>query len=174
MRTKCFESALSSFFGTRKDFDTCLKYYAVGDNYLEIMARRIIYSLSPLALFGGGSIATREYNSNWDHRLKVDAGKEGKGLKTFTNLFLVRHGQYVANDKRLSGGQTTEVEEFDDNDQLRPLTTLGKEQAVLTGKRLAEILEHEGFLANESKSVKIISSDSRRARGTISRFLSVI
>ena len=45
----------------------------------------------------------------------------------FRVLILVRHGQY-----NLQGGQDSE----------RYLTSLGEEQADLTGKRLAEIFKH--------------------------------
>ncbi|KAJ3363910.1 methionine adenosyltransferase sam2 [Kappamyces sp. JEL0680] len=82
----------------------------------------------------------RAWNANWDYLddLQTDSDRKPATKK----LFLIRHGQYVAKDPKLAVAANSD-EDFILNDHLRPLTALGREQAQMTGSRLADILAHE-------------------------------
>lgn len=128
------------------------------------------------------SISTRSWIADWDSREpQSDSSSSESKSKSNSNesvktkasaaakkIFLIRHGQYVANDPRLSKKTCNDEEDFILNDHLRPLTPLGREQAKLTGLRLAEILEHEGLLAKEAAAINLYSSDMSRAKETAS------
>jgi hypothetical protein len=71
----------------------------------------------------------QEYNYDWDHRQYLYKPKEGEekvGKGVVHQIVLVRHGQY----EQVRGG-----------DELHVLTTLGREQASQTGKRIGELIE---------------------------------
>ena len=125
------------------------------------------------------SISTRSWITDWDSREPQSTDAESskshsnesvksKASAAAKKMFLIRHGQYVANDPRLSKKTCSDEEDFILNDPLRPLTPLGREQAKLTGLRLAEILEHEGLLAKEAAAINLYSSDMSRAKETAS------
>jgi serine/threonine-protein phosphatase PGAM5 len=118
---------------------------------------RFFARLSPLAIVGIGTF-NRDWNPIWDHR--VD-----RKVKTKHHVFLIRHGQYVSKDPSLDReAEYSPEEDFIKNDSLRPLTSLGREQAEITGNRLADILQNEGLL--HSNIVRVYSSDMARAKET--------
>lgn len=129
--------------------------------------KRLFLALSPAIILGSGH-ATSKWNPLWDHRKET--------IKSKHHLFLIRHGQYgmssiilliiVSNDPKLTDICINEDQEFLLNDPLRPLTELGRNQALLTGKRLVEILKYEGFFNDEGSAIKLTSSNSTRAKET--------
>jgi serine/threonine-protein phosphatase PGAM5 len=107
--------------------------------------------LSPLSIN-----EARIWDTAWDCRTD-------KEVKTKHHVFYIRHGQYV-NDDPKEKEEFSPEEDFLNNDVLRPLTELGREQSHLTGQRVADILEHEGLL----DAVRVYSSDMVRAKETAS------
>ncbi|KAJ3350944.1 hypothetical protein HDU91_006191, partial [Kappamyces sp. JEL0680] len=76
------------------------------------------------------------WNQNWDH--KADTGvKDAVRI-----MYLVRHGQYIY-DPALEKEPLGELDDFAMNDCHRGLTEIGKQQAQLTGQRIAETLAHD-------------------------------
>uniref|UniRef100_A0A183BJ74 Serine/threonine-protein phosphatase PGAM5, mitochondrial n=1 Tax=Globodera pallida TaxID=36090 RepID=A0A183BJ74_GLOPA len=115
----------------------CIRASGAADNEATLIPARIMNGFGTDSVDNGGSSKVlQRWDHNWDKRdpltlLDDDkyqaADKEGrkqmlaKVTPTATrNIFLIRHGQYV----------------FDS--ELRHLTDLGREQADLLGKRLAE------------------------------------
>lgn len=108
-----------------------------------------------------GVVATREWDANWDMMEEY----KGNATDHRHHIFLIRHGQYIANHPDLRpalGGE----EDFLANDHLRGLTELGKEQAAITGERVAKILSHEGLLKDGGCGVRVYASDMARAAET--------
>lgn len=72
--------------------------------------------------FEWGPVTSWDYN--WDKRDVVGTEQVPAEVKSTRHLILIRHGQYNLKGK---------------SDEERYLTDLGREQALLTGKRLAEL-----------------------------------
>lgn len=84
-----------------------------------------------LSLIGNGVSHndSKPWDSNWDKRDVSDDQERNKSSKVIHRIVMVRHGQYISSD----------------NDKDRILTKKGREQAVLCGKRLQELVD-TGFL----------------------------
>lgn len=109
-------------------------FYQMTDGH-DRLFRKVHNSFTP------GKITLQKWDDNWDFRaaaslikpLKENATPEmeneyNKKLEKHTSkavrhILLIRHGQYI----------------YGDNDELRKLTELGREQATLTGKRINEL-----------------------------------
>lgn len=89
------------------------------------------------------------WDHNWDRRAPISHaadstdGEKPKKARASRHLLLIRHGQYDLSQKQ---------------DELRVLTELGHQQAVITGKRLQEIQT-----AMEKTFNSIIHSTMKRA-----------
>jgi len=93
--------------------------------------------------------AAPTWDKNWDGLL----GASSSRVRTTRHLLLVRHGQYVLNDPE------------------HPLTELGREQARVTGRRLAAMVKGRTQLSPDQAPSQIQfsavhSSDMVRARET--------
>jgi serine/threonine-protein phosphatase PGAM5 len=117
-----------------------------------------IKRLSPVSIVGVAA-GVRNWNPDWDYRPTSDT-------KTRRNIFLVRHGQYVHDPNEREDVESSPEEDFIHNDPLRCLTPLGRDQAHITGKRLAEVLEKEGLLGKDGCAVRVYCSDMSRAKET--------
>jgi serine/threonine-protein phosphatase PGAM5 len=95
---------------------------------------------------GTASPAAATWDSNWDFRSPKDGEKRSKVSR---HVILVRHGQYDETKSERSGE--------------RKLTALGRQQAVLTGNRLAEMMSG---LGERGRLRSIIVSDLTRAKET--------
>src|SRR4051794_26547637 len=94
------------------------------------------------------ALVTREWNNNWDYKASLPI----PATQIKRHVFLIRHGQYVTNDPKLKEIDN-DIEEFNHNDPLRPLTKLGRTQAGLTGDKLASILNHEAFFSKNGEAI---------------------
>ena len=100
------------------------------------------------------------HNSNWDYR-----GHLNMTVKSMRTVLFVRHGQYET--KNYTPVLNKELD-FLINDPKYVLTEKGKQQARLTGSRLASLLEQENLLDQDGLAVTIYSSDLSRALQTSS------
>lgn len=107
-------------------------------------------------------IPTKPYplwDSNWDYLGILQKNSREKNLqddsfdrpKVTRHIILVRHGQYVMDDKE---------------DEKRILTALGRVQAKETGKRLLELITSEDSLSGKIQIKALHSSDLARAKET--------
>ncbi len=103
--------------------------------------------------FGMWSQWSRHWDNDWDHRHpREKSGADSKG-KT-VHLIMIRHGQYDLKDKERKG-----------------LTALGKEQADLTGKRLADLAQStisDFYGKRKIRISRVYHSDLTRAAETAS------
>ena len=77
----------------------------------------------------------------------------------------------MANHPNLVNDLLNDEQDYLKNDPLRPLTTLGRDQAHQTGLRLAQLLHYEGLLDNHAVAVNLYSSDMIRAKSIIKECL---
>lgn len=86
-----------------------------------------------------------KWDQNWDKRQpRVGDVENNNTSKVTRNIILIRHGQYNLDGK---------------DDSERYLTTLGKQQAALTGKRLAELALPYSFVLHSDMKRAIETAD---------------
>jgi len=101
--------------------------------------------------FGMWSSWSRTWNKDWDFRHPREEGQKAPKRKTI-HLIMIRHGQYDLKDKERKG-----------------LTELGRAQAELTGKRLADLSKSaisDYYGTRRIKISRVYHSDLPRAAET--------
>lgn len=126
------------------------------------------HNLFPLRQLWQPKLEYPLWDTNWDNREPESTGNKEEDHKrmrhirssgTTRHIILIRHGVY---------------DETHNEDKLRRLTTMGKEQAELTGKRLSEILKGAEDEFGPCNILSLRVSDMTRAKETaeiISKYL---
>jgi serine/threonine-protein phosphatase PGAM5 len=136
------------------------KMPSIGKEGMQADDARDFHGLFPRRQLWVPAVPYPLWNKNWDGKEPLSTGdkeadreqmRRARKLGVTRHIILIRHGQYDETEK---------------DDVLRILTPLGREQAALTGMRLAEMMKgaHDDFSPCSIKHVRV--SNMTRAKET--------